>query len=159
MDRDIYFFKHYSSPYYDPAKAHEYYLKTRQLKGRTTGKMSDAQKEAWGYTKKQITDERNLKIEQLREKATQAREEIYKKLTAYANQPGLKGEAARAERARIAKELKTAIQSIKDEYESKFDKEYDNILSTIKGKAPKAKKPKKAKKKEPEVNWDTFDKT
>ena len=26
---------HYASPYYDPVKAHEYYMKHRQLKGRT----------------------------------------------------------------------------------------------------------------------------
>ena len=25
---------HYASPYYDPAKAHEYYMRTRELKGR-----------------------------------------------------------------------------------------------------------------------------
>lgn len=26
-------FEHYASKYYDPVKAHEYYMKTRQLKG------------------------------------------------------------------------------------------------------------------------------
>ena len=31
MIRDI--LKHYASPYYDPVKAHEYYMKNRELKG------------------------------------------------------------------------------------------------------------------------------
>ena len=26
--------QHYASPYYDPVKAHEYYMRTRELKGR-----------------------------------------------------------------------------------------------------------------------------
>ena len=26
--------RHYASPYYDPQKAHEYYMRTRELKGR-----------------------------------------------------------------------------------------------------------------------------
>ena len=25
--------RHYASPYYDPQKAHEYYMRTRELKG------------------------------------------------------------------------------------------------------------------------------
>ena len=25
--------QHYASPYYDPVKAHEYYMRTRELKG------------------------------------------------------------------------------------------------------------------------------
>lgn len=29
---------HYASPYYDPVKAHEYYMKNRELKGRTSTK-------------------------------------------------------------------------------------------------------------------------
>ena len=28
--------RHYASPYYDPQKAHEYYMRTRELKGRST---------------------------------------------------------------------------------------------------------------------------
>lgn len=38
---------HYASPYYDPKKAHEYYERTKKLKGRKTGTtLNDAGKEA-----------------------------------------------------------------------------------------------------------------
>lgn len=150
---------HYASQYYDPAKAHEYYLKTRQLKGRTTSGMSDAQKEAWGYTKDTITKEQNSKIEDLRAKAKDARDQIAKKLAAYVDK-NLKQDASKAERERIANELKASIESVRTEYEKILNTEYDNIKSNIKGKDPKKPKPKKPKpKKEPDVNWDTFDKT
>ena len=34
--------QHYASPYYDPVKAHEYYMRTRELKGRrSTTKLND----------------------------------------------------------------------------------------------------------------------
>lgn len=50
------FLSHYASQYYDPAKAHEYYLKNRELQGRRSGSdlKSQAQKEAWDYAKNQI---------------------------------------------------------------------------------------------------------
>ena len=32
--------QHYASPYYDPVKAHEYYMRTRELKGRQIGRAS-----------------------------------------------------------------------------------------------------------------------
>ena len=56
--------KHYASPYYDPVKAHEYYLKNRELKGRrsTTG-LNDEGKNAARYVKEQLTSERKQKVE------------------------------------------------------------------------------------------------
>ena len=37
--------QHYASPYYDPVKAHEYYMRTRELKGRrSTTKLNDERK-------------------------------------------------------------------------------------------------------------------
>ena len=54
---------HYASPYYDPIKAHEYYMRTRQLKGRTsTAGLNDSGKEAASYIKKKLNDERDAKI-------------------------------------------------------------------------------------------------
>ena len=56
--------KHYASPYYDPAKAHEYYMRTRQLKGRkSTARLNDAGKEAAQYVKEQLRTERNQKVD------------------------------------------------------------------------------------------------
>lgn len=89
------FLAHYASEYYDPAKAREYYLRTRELKGRrsSTELKSDKQKEAWTYAKNQITTERKeliketgeelkLSYETMREEAKQRREELSEKLTA-----------------------------------------------------------------------------
>ena len=47
---------HYASPYYDPVKAHEYYMKHRNLKGKRSGTLNDAGKEAAFYVKGQISD-------------------------------------------------------------------------------------------------------
>ena len=53
---------HYASPYYDPQKAHEYYMKNRELKGRkSVAKLNDEGKEAAAYVKKQLSDERKQK--------------------------------------------------------------------------------------------------
>ena len=50
--------RHYASPYYDPQKAHEYYMHTRELKGRSTTSLNDDGKKIWSYTKNNIKSER-----------------------------------------------------------------------------------------------------
>lgn len=76
---------HYSSEYYDPVKAHEYYMKNRELKGRkSTAKLNDEGKAAASYVKEQLNQERsnkvkdhsvttNNKIDSLREQKKQKR--------------------------------------------------------------------------------------
>ena len=56
---------HYASPYYDPVKAHEYYMRTRELKGRkaSTAGLNDEGKGAAAYVKGQIQGERKLRTE------------------------------------------------------------------------------------------------
>lgn len=83
---------HYASKYYDPVKAHEYYMRTRELKGRRlTKNLSDEGKKVWSYTKNEISSEkksnvenqrdvRDKKIEEMRSKASAARERITAKL-------------------------------------------------------------------------------
>ena len=40
------FLQHYASQYYDPVKAHEYYMRNRELKGRrSTSDLNDEGKE------------------------------------------------------------------------------------------------------------------
>lgn len=57
--------KHYASPYYDPVKAHEYYMKTRELKGRTsTSSLNEEGKAAAKYIKEQLDTERKAKVEE-----------------------------------------------------------------------------------------------
>lgn len=86
------YLRHYASPYYDPVKAHEYYMENRELKGRrSTTNLSDEGKKAWSYTKNEITAEKKEKItaEQeanskkvaaLRENASAMRERISARL-------------------------------------------------------------------------------
>ncbi len=58
---------HYASPYYDPVKAHEYYMKNRELKGRkSTAGLTDKGKEAASYVKDRINEERKAKISESR---------------------------------------------------------------------------------------------
>lgn len=90
MSNETYIY-HYASQYYDPVKAHEYYMRTRQLKGRTTKGMTKEQKEKWKYVKSQITSEKKTKVTALSEqkkrqiaeqqaKAKQTRERISARL-------------------------------------------------------------------------------
>ena len=56
--------KHYASPYYDPVKAHEYYMRTRELKGRkSTSTLNDEGKAMAEYVKNQLDTERKSKVE------------------------------------------------------------------------------------------------
>ena len=56
--------KHYASPYYDPVKAHEYYMKNRELQGRkSTAKLNDNGREAAQYVKNRLTTERKTKVQ------------------------------------------------------------------------------------------------
>lgn len=54
------FIAHYASEYYDPDKAREYYLRTRELKGRrsASGLKTESKKQAWAYAKNQIDTKR-----------------------------------------------------------------------------------------------------
>ena len=83
--------RHYASPYYDPQKAHEYYMRTRELKGRSTTSLNDDGKKIWSYTKNNIKSEkaakvkgeqekRDQKITELREKAEATKEQISSRL-------------------------------------------------------------------------------
>jgi hypothetical protein len=96
------FLAHYASEYYDPAKAREYYLRTRELKGQqSTSQLTkkgdkggnERRTQAWTYAKNQISEEKKANLEALsakrkevvdraRESAQARREEISSKLTA-----------------------------------------------------------------------------
>lgn len=56
---------HYASPYYDPVKAHKYYMRTRELKGQknSTAGLNEEGKGAATYVKGQIEGERKLRTE------------------------------------------------------------------------------------------------
>lgn len=55
--------KHYASPYYDPVKAHEYYERTKHLRGiKSTKGMNQEGKNAAKYVKERLNAEKKQKI-------------------------------------------------------------------------------------------------
>lgn len=119
--------QHYASPYYDPVKAHEYYMRTRELKGRrSTTKLNEEGKKVWSYTKKSITEEkkadieeekekRDQKIEALRAKTAETKEHISAKLKslneALSEQASKEKEATDTERDSKIKEITATAES------------------------------------------------
>lgn len=133
------FLQHYSSEFYDPVKAHEYYLKTRELKGREK-KMTEQQKSAWNYAKGNIAtakkkelgtaaDNNAKAMAMLRENATSKRDAISKKLTLLftkiAADRTTKVDALAAirdaTRQQGAEALRKRLQKISDDATSKID--------------------------------------
>ena len=77
--------RHYASPYYDPQKAHEYYMRTRELKGRSTTSLNDDGKKIWSYTKNNIKSEKAAKVKEEQEKRDQKITELREKAEATRN--------------------------------------------------------------------------
>lgn len=82
---------HASPKYYDPVKAHEYYLRTRELSGRTSSLKTEAQKQAFAYSKSKIKEaqsrdlekassDRRAQLDNVRKTAELRRNEIRDKL-------------------------------------------------------------------------------
>jgi hypothetical protein len=120
---------HSNAPY-DPKKAHEYYLRTRELKGR---RPASPQKPSTGGGKERAKKAETTRIAHLRKKAAHERAKIQKRLKAYLNQVDLadpmtanlkvrafevknhKGAAA-ADLAKLAKDLKSAVAKAEAKY-------------------------------------------
>ncbi len=122
---------HYSSPYYDPQKAHEYYIRTRELKGkRSATKLNDQGKEAWSYTKESINKEKKIKAE-LEKKSRDEKIETFRI-------------EAKATRERIFAQLKQLNEmlnkSVADDRESVNIKKKSDLESVDKRKVAKIKK-------------------
>lgn len=66
---------HYASPYYDPVKAHEYYMKNRKLKGR---KLNDEGEAVATVVKEKLNEERDSKIKSHKEQTTTKIENLRK---------------------------------------------------------------------------------
>lgn len=144
---------HYASPYYDPVKAHEYYMRTRELKGRTsTAGLNDEGKAAAKYVRNQLQTERKSKSDQDREVTkSQIKAHSEKMKTEIATlRAQLKGlskadrEARRpeiqakidqlraenkAQRETLYAELKVRNEGRKTEYDSKYEAELKSMLA------------------------------
>lgn len=56
---------HYASVYYDPVKAHEYYMKNRELKGRRKGTLNEEGQAAKKMVKTNLDTERDSKLKSI----------------------------------------------------------------------------------------------
>lgn len=136
--------RHYASKYYDPVKAHEYYMRNRELKGRrSTSKLSDEGKKVWQYTKQQITEEKkskveaekeakNQKSEELREKASATRERITAKLKELNEKLSKKADKDKdKDKESIEKKRESDLENIRKKAVEDIDKLEKNLTSAI----------------------------
>jgi hypothetical protein len=122
MNRTDAFLQHFSAQPYDPVKAHEYYLKNRDLKGRSTSGMSQLQKEAWSYSKDQVSTDKKQQMEI-------ARVSNEKKLEFFQA-------TAEATRERISEKLKRLSDKLTKEAENNREEISDKLKEDIANVAP-----------------------
>lgn len=141
---------HYASEYYDPVKAREYYLRTRELKGRNSGAnlKTTAKKQAWAYAKNKIGEAKKAElkssseknkafIESARKQASEKRKELSKKLVDILGDKGLSGESKKwheehsakrtAALEKVSKLAKTESDRISKEAADKTEKLREDI--------------------------------
>lgn len=145
---------HYASPYYDPVKAHEYYMKTRKLKGKqgvSTAGLNDTGKEAQTYVQKTIGEERQREIRKhakaQNEKAKTYADRAKSQISALSERLRNMSPAERKYRAGAIRQAVDRIRSLNNrqraklveqhqkfaekkskEYESKYDSELRKIV-------------------------------
>lgn len=143
---------HYSSQYYDPVKAHEYYEQHKKLKGRTASGLNETGRKAADYVKTEINKERDSRIsdehskyskdlktymsranslvrslkDKLR-KMNKAQRKIFgPKILEQLNKLKMENEAKRSE---LLGKYKTEKEKITSEAESKYQNELSKISS------------------------------
>lgn len=98
----------YSSKYYDPRKAHEYYMANRQLKGRrSTAGLNESGKAAASYVRSRLNDEYKRKSVEINMKRDAERKALRDKTNVTI-------ERMRAQIKEFREMLKTANKLIKD---------------------------------------------
>ena len=112
--------RHYASPYYDPQKAHEYYMRTRELKGRSTTSLNDEGKKIWSYTKNNIKSEKAAKVKEEQEKRDQKITELREK-----------AEATKEQISSRLKELNEALTQNASDRKKSIDTDKDSDLEEI----------------------------
>lgn len=121
----------YASKYYDPQKAHEYYEKHKQLKGKTsTSNLNEEGKKAAKYVKQKIAEEKKAAIEKHKEemnKKIAALREKFNELPK-ADRKALRAEVTQAIKA-LRDEHKAAKTKIKEDYDNKYNDELNKIKS------------------------------
>lgn len=149
---------HYASPYYDPQKAHEYYMKNRELKGRSssgtvsdnsrsTSKLNDSGKAIWKQVqgnikaekksvKENLNAQRDAQIEAMKNKSQQSQEKIFEKLEKLQNatfkKKGAFDKAVKKSfsKAKVSRELRASIQAVREAY-AQYKKSTDASYESI----------------------------
>lgn len=157
MDNNL---QHYASPYYDPQKAHEYYMRTRELKGRRSAtKLSDEGKKVWSYTKNEIKAEKKAKVEgeqekrkqtitALRERASATREQISARLKelndALTKRASRKKEAIDSDKKSDLEDIEKTSTAEKERITSKTNSAIERLMAEkIPDSLPKAERAKR----------------
>lgn len=107
------FLAHYASKYYDPQKAHEYYMRTRELKGRqsrSTSALNAEGKQVWATTKEQITNEKKAESESIAKQRDQQIEAARQKAEATKASITAKLQELEAKLAKRAESKREAIE-------------------------------------------------
>lgn len=142
----------YTSKYYDPVKAHQYYEEHKKLKGRkaSTSKLNDTGKNAASYVKEQINKEKKESIESeskrysnsIFETTSEAKAKIsqlqkkFKKLSTAQKKilgPKIKNELQKLKEENARKRLiletqhSKNISNINDKYSKIYDEEVNKI--------------------------------
>lgn len=146
----------YASKYYDPVKAHEYYMAHRQLKGDKT-KTPEEQALAKRRSTASLNDYGKSVAKQVREQISEERKAAYKLITQQVS-VNIKALRKQWKEMGISKEeIKRRVQEIRDQakaykkqvkalYQEKYLKELDQIKqdpSMLKEKKSKGRKKKK----------------
>ena len=139
----------YASPYYDPVKAHEYYMQHRKLKGRqaktSTAGLNETGKIAAGVVKKSLQEEKKQKIKEHTEKTNEKIKTLQARLKAMTPK---QRKAVRAEVQATIKALRAANAAMKKQLGVEYNSKYESELAGIKSDASMQTKKKEV---DPEV--------
>lgn len=126
--------RHYASPYYDPQKAHEYYMRTRELNGRSTTSLNDEGKKIWSYTKSNIKSEKTAKVKEEQEKRDQKITELRAKADATKEQISSRLKELNEALTKNASYKKKSIDTDKDSELEDIEKESSSEKERIDNK-------------------------
>lgn len=118
---------HYASKYYDPVKAHEYYMRTRKLKGRDgerSAPMNDAGREAKSYVSKNVREE-------FAEKRKKHNEDTKNTLSRMRSETRSKIEDAQNDTKQKIEQLQNILESLDDDERSLKSPQFKRVIASM----------------------------
>lgn len=118
----------YASPYYDPVKAHEYYMRTRELKGRKKGQLNEEGRAALSYAERHINEERDAAIKSHRNQTdTKIKDSKNRMISAIKTSRDQTNASVNAN----TKATNSSVQTNTDLMNKEIDSERKNMKNTI----------------------------